>query len=52
MNKQNLSYEEAFKVVKAARPCIYPNHGFVLQLKFYESKLANANSASDNPSNP
>ncbi|GIL80227.1 hypothetical protein Vretimale_17425 [Volvox reticuliferus] len=33
----HLPYVEAFKQVKAARPCIYPNLGFLLQLWEWES---------------
>ncbi|EFJ47476.1 hypothetical protein VOLCADRAFT_74968, partial [Volvox carteri f. nagariensis] len=37
MWSEHLSYVEAFKHVKAARPCIYPNLGFLLQLWEWES---------------
>ncbi|KAI3662591.1 hypothetical protein MP638_000701 [Amoeboaphelidium occidentale] len=31
--KRGMSYDEAFNLVKAARPCIKPNEGFVKQLR-------------------
>jgi protein-tyrosine phosphatase len=31
--KRVMSYDEAFNLVKAARPCIKPNEGFVKQLR-------------------
>jgi len=33
MESNNISYEEAFKLVKSKRFCIKPNMGFELQLK-------------------
>lgn len=35
MKKYNLSYLEAFEKTKTKRPLVYPNHGFVSQLKLY-----------------
>ncbi|KAG4101999.1 phosphatases II [Neocallimastix lanati (nom. inval.)] len=36
METKNISYNEAFKLVKSKRFCIKPNMGFELQLKEYE----------------
>jgi len=36
METKNISYEEAFRLVKSKRFCIKPNMGFELQLKEYE----------------
>jgi len=33
METQNISYEDAFRIVKWKRLCIKPNMGFELQLK-------------------
>lgn len=35
MRKYNMTYEEAFKTVKAKRSCIQPNSGFERQLREY-----------------
>ena len=35
-----MAYEEAYKLVKAARPNIRPNDGFVRQLKDYANEIA------------
>lgn len=35
MKKYNISYSEAYKRVKAKRCIVYPNNGFVSQLKLY-----------------
>lgn len=37
MKKYDLTYDEAFKKVKARRSCIQPNSGFEKQLKSYDS---------------
>ncbi|CAH2246630.1 dual specificity phosphatase 28 [Pelobates cultripes] len=39
MKHKNLSLDDAFQVVKAARPVIEPNSGFWSQLKEYEKSL-------------
>lgn len=39
MKKQGLSLIEAFRVVKARRDKIYPNNGFLQQLKQWEKGL-------------
>ncbi|KAK9736711.1 Dual specificity phosphatase, catalytic domain [Popillia japonica] len=36
MKKHNLSYYEAFEKVKSKRSIVYPNQGFVSQLKLYK----------------
>nr|CAI5821327.1 unnamed protein product [Callosobruchus analis]CAI5829611.1 unnamed protein product [Callosobruchus analis] len=36
MKKYQLSYAEAFEKVKAKRSIVYPNEGFVTQLKLYK----------------
>jgi hypothetical protein len=39
MREMNLSLEEALKIVKAGRPKVNPNRGFISQLKEYQIKL-------------
>ena len=39
MKYRGLSYEEAFQYVRARRPIIHPNIGFIRQLKEFEQKL-------------
>ena len=36
MRRRGISYADAFALVAAKRPCIYPNVGFQLQLFVYE----------------
>lgn len=36
---KSYTYEEAFNLVKSKRRIIYPNDGFISQLKAYEAKL-------------
>jgi len=47
MNKQHVTYEEAFDIVASVRPGIEPNDGFVSQLKEYQQELLGTTSASD-----
>ncbi|RWS28659.1 dual specificity protein phosphatase 19-like protein [Leptotrombidium deliense] len=37
IHTRSITYEEAFDIVKRARPCINPNSGFVNQLKLWHS---------------
>ena len=39
MKYHDMSYDQAFQFVRARRPIIHPNRGFVHQLKEYEVKL-------------
>ncbi len=39
MNRMKYTYEEAYKLVKSARSIIFPNMGFVKQLKQYNAIL-------------
>lgn len=39
MKTRNITYHEAHAFVKKRRRIIYPNAGFVRQMKAYESKL-------------
>lgn len=39
MKSHTLSYEDAWSLLKAKRPSINPNFGFILQLKNYERQL-------------
>lgn len=41
MRKKNMTFDEAFAFVKKKRSCIYPNKGFISQLKKFEIKLEN-----------
>jgi protein-tyrosine phosphatase len=41
MKTQNLSFSEAFDLVKKKRPIIHPNQGFKNQLLQYEQQLKN-----------
>jgi len=37
MNHLNLNYEDAYKFVYSKRKMIYPNQGYIKQLKEYKS---------------
>eukprot|EP01127_Copromyxa_protea_P006202 TRINITY_DN16010_c0_g1_i1.p1 TRINITY_DN16010_c0_g1~~TRINITY_DN16010_c0_g1_i1.p1 ORF type:complete len:108 (+),score=12.90 TRINITY_DN16010_c0_g1_i1:248-571(+) len=39
MKTQNMKFQEAMKFVSDCRPQVWPNPGFVLQLKHYEKML-------------
>ena len=39
MKYHDMKYEQAFQFVKARRPIIHPNRGFISQLRGYEEKL-------------
>ena len=42
MHKLGINLDQARLLCRKARPSIYPNPGFVVQLKDYERKLRNA----------
>lgn len=47
MKKYNLKMETAFEIVKSKRESIYPNEGFLDQLKIYEQLQCQVDMKSD-----
>jgi len=43
MKANNMTYDDAFSMVKEKRPSVNPNIGFIIQLKNYEKQLAKVN---------
>lgn len=41
MKERQLEFQDALDLVKAARPCVQPNEGFVRQLREYQTELMN-----------
>lgn len=39
MTKNKLGYDHSFNFVKSKRPCIFPNSGFVQQLRDLEKQM-------------
>lgn len=39
MHDRRIGYEDAYRIVKAARPAVWPNVGFRKQLKEFEKEL-------------